>query len=63
LFSVVLVLMMWLGLPVGNAVHTKDLLDLIADFDLSMVADQFGQGSPFPDLIFQCVDKLPVGLH
>jgi len=41
----------------------QDPLYLIADFDLSMVTDQFGWSSPFPNLIFQHVDKLLVGLH
>jgi len=59
----VLVLVVWFRLPVSNAVCTQDLLDLIADFNLSMVTDQFGWVSPFLNLIFQHVEELPVGIH
>ncbi len=56
-------LVVWLRLPVGNAVHAQDLFDLIANLNLSTVTDELGWGSPFPDLIFQCIDELSVGLH
>ena len=37
--SKVLMLIMWLTLPIINAVGLQDFLDLVADFHLGLIAD------------------------
>ena len=45
-FSKVLMLIMWLALPIVDAVSAQDFLDLVAYLYLGTVADKLGQGSP-----------------
>ncbi len=59
-FSKVLMLIMWLALPVIDAVSMQDFLDLVAYFNLGAVTDKLGQCSSCPDLIFQSIDELPI---
>jgi hypothetical protein len=55
--------MIWLGLPVTNAISTEDVLDVVADFDLSSVAEETIGGSGMADVVFKGVDQLFVCLH
>ena len=59
-FSKVLMLVMQFALPIVDAVSTQDFFDLVADLDLSMVADKLSWCSLCLALIFQSVDELPV---
>ncbi len=62
MLSEVLVLVVGLTLPVSNAVGMQDLLDLVTNFHLSLVTDEFSGSSPCPDLILKCVDELLISL-
>ncbi len=61
-FGKVLVLVVWFTLPIGDAIGTQDLLDLVAYFDLSTVTNKLGRRSSSPNLILKGVDELPIGL-
>ena len=50
-------------LPVSNGTVAKDVLDLVADLNLSPVADEHGGGTTTTDLIQESVDELLVRLH
>ncbi len=55
-FNKLLMLIMWLTLPIINAVSMQDFLDLVADFDLYPITDELGGGFPCPYLILKSVD-------
>jgi len=59
----VLMLIMWVTLPIINAVSPQNFLDLVADFDLGAVTDELSRSSLCPDLILQSVDELPISLN
>jgi len=61
--SKVLMLIMWLTLPIINAVSPQDFLDLVADFHLGSITNELSGSSPSPDLILQSVDELPISLN
>ena len=61
--SKVLMLIMWLTLPIINAVSPQDFLDLVADFNLGSITDELSGSSPSPDLVLQSVDELPISLN
>jgi hypothetical protein len=43
--------------------YAEDVLDLIADFDLGSITDEFSRGSRTANVILKSVDKLTLGLH
>jgi hypothetical protein len=51
------------NLPTANEKGTKDILDLLADFNLGSVTDQFGRSTMLMDVVFKSVNKLLVRLH
>ncbi len=51
LFSWILVLLMGLTLPAANKNCTKNVLDLFADFNLSMITDELVGCTMFTDVI------------
>jgi len=59
-FGKVLMLVVWLTLPICNAIGAQNFLDLVAYFDLSTVADKLGWCSPGPNLVLQCINELVV---
>ncbi len=61
-FSKVLVLIMWFTLPISNAVSAQDFLDLVTDLDLCAITYKLSRCSLCPDLVFQSIDELPIGL-
>jgi len=58
----ILMLVMWFTLPVCDAIGAQDLLDLVTNLHLSAVTHQLGWGSLCPDLVFQSIDELSIGL-
>jgi len=56
----ILMLVVWFTLPICNAICTQDFLDLVAYFNLCVVADKLGQCSPCLNLILQSIDELPI---
>ena len=61
--SKVLMLIMWLTLPIINAVSLQNFLDLVADFHLGSIADELSGSSSSPDLVFQSVEELPISIN
>jgi len=59
----VLVLVMWLTLPIRDAVGSQDFFHLITYLHLCVVADELIRCSPFSYLILKCIDKLLISLH
>ena len=57
--SNILMLIMWLTLPIINAVSPQDSLDLVAEFHLGPITDELSGSSLSPDLVLQSVDELP----
>ena len=47
-----------LTLPILDEEGTENVLDFVASLYLCSVTNQFCGGSPLPDAVFQCVDKL-----
>ncbi len=62
-FSKVLMLIMWLALPIVNAVSMQDFLDLVADLYLGTITDELCWSSPSLDLVFQSIDELPISFN
>jgi len=62
-FSKILMLVMWLALPIIDAVSTQDFLDLVTYLNLSTITYKLSQCSLCLDLIFQSVDELHVGFN
>jgi len=56
-------LMMSFTLPISNTVGPEYFPHLVANFHFGSVTDELSGGSPFPDLVLKCVDKLSVCLH
>ena len=56
--SKVLVLKVWFGLPIANAICPEDLFYSVRDFHLCPVTQEPIHGSLFPDLILESIDKL-----
>jgi len=61
--SEILMLIMWLTLPIINAVRPQDCLDFVANFHLGSITDELSGSSPSPDLVLQSVDELPISLN
>jgi hypothetical protein len=51
-FCRILILMIWFGLPVTDAIGTENVLDAVADFDLSSVAEETIGGSATTNVVF-----------
>ena len=49
-------------MPILGDESMKDTTDRLANFCLSVVAEKYIHGSPFPDDVLQCIDKLFIGL-
>ena len=62
-FGVVLVLVVRYGLPVVNSVVTKEVEDLVGDFGLSAVANEFVHGSAAAKVVLQGADEFAVRFH
>jgi hypothetical protein len=50
-------------LPIGDAEGTKDVLNLLTDFDLSTVGNELGGSATTANVILQSIDELLVSLH
>jgi hypothetical protein len=58
-----LVLLVWLTLPIGDAEGTENILDLFADLNLRAIADQFCQSSMATKIILKGINKLLFRFH
>jgi len=54
----VLVLIMWLILPIINAVSLQDILNLVANFHLGPIADELSRSFLNLDMVLKSVDEL-----
>jgi len=61
--SKILVLIMWLTLPIINAICAQNFFDLVADFHLGSITYELGGSTAGPDLVFQGIDELPIRLN
>ena len=62
-FRRVLVLMVWFGLPIFNEQAPENVTNLVTDFNLGRITDQFGRGTSETDDILKGIDKLFFSLH
>ena len=63
MLSEILMLVLGFALPVINDEGAKDFDDSFGDFDSGTVGNELVHSSPFADDIFECVDKLFLGMH
>jgi hypothetical protein len=62
-FSIVLMLIVRFTLPIGYVVHTEDVVDGPANFDLGTVTDELVHGTAITDYVTKRVNKVRFGLH
>ena len=55
--------MVWLRLPVFNEQMVQNVMDLVANLNLSMITDEFGWGTMHVNDILKGVDKLLLSFH
>ncbi len=63
MFSIVLVLLVGLRLPVINTIHVQDIIGFGTNFNPGTVTDQLVHSSPFPDVVLKGVGKLLLSFH
>jgi hypothetical protein len=59
----VLVLLVWLTLPIGDAEGTENILYLVANLNLGAIADQFCRSSTATNIILKGINKLLFRFH
>ena len=54
----ILILMIRFRMPTTAVVHSENILNLVGNFNLSIITDYFTHSSPKSDVVFQSIDKL-----
>jgi hypothetical protein len=63
MFSIILVLVVGLTLPLINVIGTANVGNFLADFGLGAVAEKFIHGASMTNIVFESVNKLLVCFH
>ena len=61
-FNRILMLVVWLGLVISNAVSMENILGLVADLGLGAITDELIHCSPFVNVVFKSGNKGSIGL-